>query len=145
MTQWTPEQHRTPHAAVAFAEAVAGYARSHGLLGSVTAHGHHGMTVTLRAHPDALFDLTRAALHRGDAPADFHDPQAPTDPGSIHHTWAQATAQAYNRHHLTGRLPQYRQDLLKLATDFSIDTVHVSTHSVDTAVVLHQLLGIKHP
>ncbi|WJZ68370.1 hypothetical protein [Kocuria rosea] len=144
MIHSTPQKQRTEHL-TPFQEAVAGYARAQGFIASVTTDAFPGVTVTLRPDPDAIFDLTRAALRRGDGPADFDDPQAPTGPGSIHHTWGEASARAYNRYHLTGRIPQYQRDLLVLATEHGIGPVHVHPTPLDVTLVLHQLLGLKQP
>ncbi|KLU08973.1 MULTISPECIES: hypothetical protein [unclassified Kocuria] len=133
----------------AFCETLSDYASARGVV--ITAEPASGVAATqvtdvvLTPDPDLVFDLTMRAIRDGDVPADFQDGDATTEPGSAHHAWATATAEAYNRHRLTRHLPTYQREIAELAEFHDVGAVQVQIFPVQTTTVLQQLSGIKNP
>lgn len=132
-----------------FCETLSDYASARGVV--ITAEPVSGVAATqvtdvvLTPEPDLVFDLTMQAIHDGDVPADFQDRDASTEPGSAHHAWATATAEAYNRHRLTRHLPTYQREVTDLADFHDVGAVQVRISPVQATTVLQQLSGIKNP
>jgi len=133
----------------AFCQALGDYASARGLMATAEpvsgAAGGQVTDVVLAPDPDLVFDLTMQAIREGDVPADFPDRDAATGPGSAHHAWATATAEAYTRHRLTRHLPAYQREVTDLAVLHDIGAVNVRILPVQTSTVLEQLMGIKNP
>jgi hypothetical protein len=132
-----------------FCEALSDYASARGLVATVEQApgpvGEMTTAVVVSPDPDVVFDLTMLAIREGDVPADFSDRHAATGPGSTHHAWATATAEAYNRHRLTPHLPDYQREITILATLHHVGAVTVQALPVQADAVLRQLMGIKNP